>query len=285
MSNATNIVDILLEVDFSDKEIDQLLKASGVTVTPQDFQIDSRQIGWPGGWTGNYTHSVFYKPIHYRGKPVYIGSITGTHDYNRTGHAGLVNYWAEPPRRTWGYNPKNLRTGKPIYKSPKMRHNFGYGNVHMNAPEGSNHFDNLFDACKWLLRLLKQNNKHLRVVEALQEAADEDMLRELTAVATNPLLVPKKTKVEFLRGDTQTGVFHFVVSLLRSRHSYRHFLGTLRRSALGEWSIESVPDVILRKHIQPYPEPDKVFPTDVAAEKALIKHIIDQFPHLLTPRW
>lgn len=264
-------------------DMDKFLRDAGVTVQPDDFIMDGRQIGAPGMWTGNYRYSIYYKRLLHKGRPVYLGSITGCHDYNRTGHAGLVHYYVDVPRRTWKYDPRDSK-GRRIYKEPKFRSNFGHGAVHMNPPPQSTSVGSLFEGAKLLLSLLKIQHP-LKQAESLEEAADAGLLDELGSLATDPILIPSKVKVDFLSMDQHSGDFYFTVSLLRSRHSYRHFLGTLKRSHTGEWFIEDMPEVVLRKRVEPYPNPDEAFPTDLAAERALIKHIIRQFPGLLTPRW
>lgn len=271
--------------DMGEIDMEKFVRDAGVTVEPDDFVMDSHQIGFPGGMTGNYRYYISYRRLLHKGRPVFLGTITGCHDYNRTGHAGLVHYYVDVPRRTWKYDPRD-RQGRRIYKDPKFRSNYGHGAVHMNPPpQGGTSVKSLFDGCKLLLSLLKIQHP-LKQAESIEEAAaDAGLLDELGSLATDPILIPSKVKVDFLTMDDKAGDFYFTVSLLRSRHSYRHFLGTLKRSHTGQWFIEDMPDVILRKRVEPYPDPNEAFPTDLAAERALIKHIIRQFPGLLTPRW
>lgn len=159
MSQASDIVDILIEDgEGADLGIDMatFLRDSGVTLTRDDFVATGSPDKF-GRWsTGNYNWSIYYKHILYRGKPVYLGSVFGAHDYNRTQRTDIVNYWATPPSKKWDYNPLNRITGKPTLKNSKQRVRYGYGNVHMNAPESDKaYFDNLFGACKYLLSLLR----------------------------------------------------------------------------------------------------------------------------------
>lgn len=268
-----------LGIDF-----DKFLRDAGVTVTMDDFVVDGKPQRTMGYSNGNYDYYISYKRLLYKGKPVYLGHAMGYHDYNRTGHSGTVGYYVDVPTRTWKYDPRD-KQGRRIYKDPKFRTNHGYGQVYMNAPKtGETHFTSLFDCCKYLLSLLKIQHP-LKQAESVSEAMEDELLRELGSLATDPILIPSKVKVDFLTANQEAGEFYFTVSLLRSRHSYRHFLGTLKRDAQGQWSIEDMPDIILRKRVEPYPNPDEKFSTDLAAERAMIKHIVKQFPGLLTPRW
>jgi len=152
-----HIVDRLLETDDPGIEIDmdKFLRDAGVTVQPDDFIMDGRQQRCMGYSNGNYTYSISYKRLLHKGRPVYLGSVLGYHDYNRTGHPGIVGYYVDVPRRSWTYDPRD-KQGRRVFKFPKLRGNHGYGAVHMDAPEGgANHFTSLFEACKYLLSLLR----------------------------------------------------------------------------------------------------------------------------------
>lgn len=135
--------------------LDEFLRDAGVTVEPEDFIMDGHRIGYPGAWTGNYTYYIHYKRILHKGKPVYLGSITACHDYNRTGHGGHVFFYVNVPTRRWTYDPRD-KQGRRVYKYPQSRQNYGYGAVHMNPPASSHtSVGSLFDGAKLLLSLLK----------------------------------------------------------------------------------------------------------------------------------
>lgn len=137
-------------------DMDKFLRDAGVTVTMDDFICDGSPDRF-GRWSnGNYTWSVRYKRLLYKGKPVFLGLVTGCHDYNRTQSTALVHFYAKPPTTIRDYHPMNIRTGER-YKRAKQRTQRGYGAVHFNPPKSgeSSSFDALFPACKWLLSLLK----------------------------------------------------------------------------------------------------------------------------------
>ena len=262
-------------------DMEKFVRDAGVSVTMDDFVVNSSMDRF-GRWsTGNVTWSVSYKRLLYKGKPVFLGLVHGAHDYNRTGHAGIVSYYAVPPSTTKDYFPVNKRTGER-YKRAKQRTYAGYGAVRFASKEaGKGHYDNLFDCCKYLLSLLKVQYP-LKHAESLGES-DNDLAAELAAVASDPILIRKNTRVSYSHADGQA--YYFTVSLLRSRKSYWHSLGLLRRdNASGKWSIAETVDVLLRKHIAPYPDKARTFDTDVDAERALVQHIVGQFPGLVAPR-
>lgn len=155
-----NIVSMLIgEADQDSGEtmdFESFLKRAGVIVTMDDFIWTNHDVRF-GRWsTGNHRYDVYYKRLLYKGKPVYLGSVTGCHDYNRTGSTSAAHFYVSVPSRKWEYNPKNRKTGKPVLRNPRMRKNYGYGNVHFKDP-GSEwcEVDGLFDGCKYLLSLLK----------------------------------------------------------------------------------------------------------------------------------
>jgi len=138
-------------------DMDKFLRDAGVTVTMDDFIVDSHPDRFVGRWsTGNCNYTIKYKRLLYKGQPVFLGTVRGCHDYNRTQGTALVHFYARPPKTEREYHPMNHRTGER-YKRAKIRIQRGYGGVHFNAPgpDDRSSFDNLFDACKWLLSLLK----------------------------------------------------------------------------------------------------------------------------------
>lgn len=150
--------------ESTEQEMDAFLVNSGVVVRPEDFVMDGHQIGSPGMWTGNYRYSIYYKRLLHKGKPVYLGSVMACHDYNRTGHAGAVNFYADVPTRTRIRDPRD-RHGKRMYKNPIVRTSYGHGAVHMKNPGNSTHFSSLFDAAKFLLSLIKVQHPLKTAVE------------------------------------------------------------------------------------------------------------------------
>lgn len=157
MSIAESIVTFLLEEESDPEDI---IRRSGITAQPDDFAVEIRQIGAPGMWTGNYYYHISYKPILYRGKPLYLGTVIGSHDYNRTGSPHVVNYHVSSVP-SWQQAHTGLKRGvdkpSPFKGGPKYRKYHGHrGYVSMKAPEYQN-FNNLFDAEKYLLSLLKHN--------------------------------------------------------------------------------------------------------------------------------
>jgi hypothetical protein len=155
VSQAHEIVDFLLEA--LDIDMDRFARDAGITVSMDDFVIDSHPDRF-GRWsTGNTNYAVYYKHLKIKGKPVYLGSVMGCHDYNRTGHAGAVSFHITVPSRRWEYNPQDNQ-GRYVLKKPKQRTNYGWGAVHMNKPEQFS-FDSLFDACVYLLSLLRRSRR------------------------------------------------------------------------------------------------------------------------------
>jgi hypothetical protein len=135
-------------------DMEKFLRDAQVAILPEDFKWDERMDRF-GRWsTGNIRVAVYYKRLLYKGQPVYIGSVMGCHDYNTTGHSGIVHYYADPPKRTWSHIPVDKK-GVPHPRKAQQRQNYGYGAVHMNTPQGSSSFSSLFDASRWLLRLLR----------------------------------------------------------------------------------------------------------------------------------
>ena len=152
------IVDVLLEAEITPAE---LIRQSSIGVDMSDFYIDQRQDRF-GNWpTGNTLFSISYKPIQVKGRPLYLGSVLGTHDYNNTGRTDLTNYYIQSvpswQREYTGY--QKGRTGKPLFKHPQYRKYYGHrGIVSMDKPEETS-FTNLFDAAKYLLSLVRINSR------------------------------------------------------------------------------------------------------------------------------
>lgn len=138
----------------SEEDMDTFLRDAGVTVTPDDFLIDSRSQRTMGYSNGNTEYYVSYKRLLYKGKPVYLGRVVGYHDYNRTGHSGHVGFYVDVPTTTKAHYPINKRTGER-YKRAHYRTYQGYGAVRFGQKEPGTEIKSLFDACKYLLSLLK----------------------------------------------------------------------------------------------------------------------------------
>lgn len=162
MNLAEHIVDTLLEGEEVSPE--DLIRRSDIGVSPDDFVMDGHQDRFAGRYpTGNYHYYISYKPIKHRGRPIYLGSVFAAHDYDRTGHAGHVHYSIDSVP-SWYTLHTGLKRGvkgrtSPFKGGAKNVKHYGYrGIVTMDQPEYKN-FDNLFDACKYLLSLLKQNTR------------------------------------------------------------------------------------------------------------------------------
>ncbi len=160
MNLAEHIVDILLEAEEVSPE--DVIRRSDIGVEYSDFLVSERADRWAGRYpTGNYHYYVSYKPIQVRGKPIYLGSVFAGHDYNRTGSTKHVHFSIDSVP-TWYTTRTGLKrgvTGKtsPFKGGPKTVTHHGHrGIVAMDKPEYQT-FTNLFDACKYLLSLLRQN--------------------------------------------------------------------------------------------------------------------------------